>query len=350
MNTWIKHYPRNHRKHLIQRIRTSNDLKFRSSFFELYLNELLLKLGYEVEVHPEIKSKRIHPDFLVKSDGDSLFYLEAKTTKGSHEDTAAEKRVNIVYDSLDKLYSPNFFIGVQVRGSPNSSPPGKKWRIYLEKELRELDPDILGGILKNEGLEALPNWTRKHDGWEVEFKPIPKSPKARGEKDLRPLGFRMTGFQLVKDNETISKAVNEKATKYGNLGIPYIIAINILSDFCDDLAVMDGLFGQEGFSAFMTEKGEPIEKRARKPNGAWRGKQGWQNTRASAVLINKNLRAGNVARVNPVLWHHPFAKYPLDISRFPISQRKLNNQTKKMELIEGKSMWHLLGLYENWPL
>ncbi len=350
LEAWFLCYPSEHQGDLKARFRSYNDLTHQSAFFELYMHELLLKIDYEVDIHPEIKGISTHPEFLIKLKGKRRFFVECTLAKGSHDDVATENVENRVYEALDRMNSPNFFIMINVDGFPKSSPPARKWRTYLEKKLSKLDPDKLGEILKKGGLEAFPSWSTEFDGWKVTFKPIPKSPKKRGKPGIRPIGVRFSAVEWSKTHINIKNSINEKATKYGNLDLPYIIAINVQDFCCDDLDVMDGLFGNEITSVTINQNGLYEFTPGRKPKGAWIGPQGPQNTRNSAALIFRNLSWGNIAKEAPILWHNPWAQKPLVIKTLPLFQKIVNKENERIELIKGKLSREIFNLPENWPL
>jgi hypothetical protein len=351
LEDWFFHYPSEAQSELRIRFRSSDDIEHRSAFFELYLHELLLKLGYSVDIHPDIPGKRTHPEFLVSLKGKPLFYLEAILASGPKEEVAAEKRENMVYETIDKMNSPNFFIGVKVHGTPNTSPPGKKWSVFLEKRLSELDPDAVGELLKSRGLESLPNWTLNHDGWDVTFQAIPKSPKARGKPGVRPIGVRFFGLVECKEDEYIRNAIKEKATKYGSLDLPYIIAIDVVSDFFDDnMMVLDALFGDDQITIFYLPEGGPRQEPTRAPNGAFRGPQGPQNTRVSGVIICGDLLWGNISKTNPILWHNPWASIPFKQDLWPLPQWVLSSDKTKIEPKQGRNIGEILDLPYDWPV
>jgi len=351
LEQWFKNFPSEFQDELRTRFRSKDDRQHLAAFFELYLHELLSKSGFSVEIHPVVSNKATHPDFKVLKDGKPLFYLEATLAALSDEDTSAKARENQVYDALNRMKSPNFFVGVKVHGAPTTNPPGAKMRRFLERRLSNLDPDMIAEQFQQGGFETLPRWEWKHDDWQITFFPIPKKPEARGKPGVRPIGLQMYDARLITPHIGIKKAIQDKATKYGELDLPYIVAINVMDEFgADDIDISNALFGEEQVTLIFRGN-EVIGKRpGRKPNGAWYGPDGPQNKRVSAVLIAVNLNPWKIAKVTPVLWHNPWANYPLpsDIWQLPqlIPDEKDNRLFKK----DGKSAWQLLSLCPNWPI
>lgn len=351
LEDWFSNYPSDAQNELRTRFRASDDIQHRSAFFEIYLHALLSKLGFHIEIHPEIPGQPTRPEFLVLREGNPIFYLEATLASGPIDERAADKRENVVYETIDKMNSPNFFIGIKVHGSPNTPPPGRKWRAFLEEWLSELDPDAIGEKLKSDGLEDLPSITRNHDGWNITFQAIPKSPAARGKPGIRPIGIRFFGFEECKEDEWIRNAIKEKATKYGNLDLPYIIAINVLSIFSnDDHMVMDALFGDEAVTFFRPPNGGSDHKLTRAPNGAFRGPHGPRNTRVSGVIICSDLLWGNITKINPVLWHNPWASLPFNQDFWSLPQYVPNLDKTRIESKSGRKAVDLFVLPEGWPM
>jgi len=350
LEDWLSHYPTDKKKELINRVRNSDDIGYFSAFFELYLHELLLNLRYQVVIHPNLKEESTHPEFLVTRDKKKIFILEATLALSSQDEIAAEKRENVVYDTINKMDSPNFFIGLEMRGTPNTPVPGAKWRRFLGGKISKLNPDQVASLLEIGGLKALPRWRRTHDGWDITFVAIPKSPKTRGKKGIRPIGYKTFRFRKLEEHEYIRKAIKEKATKYGELNLPYIIAINVMSIFKDDAFIKDALFGREGIMAFRKPDGTFVHRPERSPNGIWRGPKGPQNTRNSAVLISWYLLPRNVVKETPILWHNPWAKNSLGENIWPLPQRKINKQSGSIETKEGINAGKVFNLPNNWPM
>jgi hypothetical protein len=347
LNEWFSHFPSDHKNELQRRFCSSDDLSHQSAFFELYMYELLFQSGFKVEVHPYIEGESTHPEFLAYLNNDPAFYLECTLAEGPKKEVSTEKRENIVYDTIDKLNSPNFFIEVKVKGSPNTPPPGAKWEKFLYEKLSRLDPDEIASDLETGGLDSLPSWSRNHDGWDVTFRAIPKSPEARGKTGIRPIGIKWFDIIECKEHENIRNALKEKAGRYGKFKIPYIIAINSISYFCDDISIANALFGDEKTTVTLYKNGSTKQEHGRHPNGAWIGPRGPQNTRVSAALIFKYLLWGNIEKETPILWHNPWAQYPLTHEIWPLPQKLIDKQGR-IEFRKGKNPFEIFNLSPNW--
>jgi len=277
LEQWFKYFPSEVQDELQARFRSKDNRQHLAAFFELYFHELLSKSGFSVEIHPTVSNRAAHPDFKVFKDGKPQFYLEATLAALSDTDTSAKARENQIYDTLNRMNSPNFFIGVKVNGAPTTSPPGAKMRSFLEDKLSNLDPDVVAKQFEQGGLEVLPHWDLEHDGWQITFFPIPKKPEARGKPGVRPIGLQMQGVRLLTPHVRIRKSIQDKATKYGKLDLPYIVAINVIDEFgVDDIDISNALFGEEQVT--INFRGNELEHRFwRKPNGAWCGPGGPQN-------------------------------------------------------------------------
>lgn len=345
---WFSRYPRPHRAELRARFRSDN-YEHRSAYFELFLHELLLRLGCAVEIHPEIPGIDRHPDFLVTSKDGSSYFLEAiLATDQTKEEMAAEARKNQVYDVLNKLESTDFFIGMDLHGAPATPPPGNRIRMFLAKHLEQLDRAKIEAHFEQGGFPALPHWRYEHDGWTVDFFPIPKSDNARMNPGVRPLAVLFEGVSILETRRAIRKAVQEKAGRYGKLSLPYVIAVNVLSDHVDDTDAIEALFGDEqliyrGGSALPQEP-----EFARAPNGAWYGPRGARNTRVSGVLIFEQLSESNISWVSASLYHNPWAsrRYDGELNRL---RRGVVGPKATMEYFEGETPASILGLPAGWP-
>jgi hypothetical protein len=329
LEEWFSHYPEGETKQDLEgRFRSRDDSQYRSSFFELLLHELLLQLSCNVEPHPQVEGTANRPDFLARPTAGTPFYLEAAVVSDeSDEETAARSRINDIYDVLDRLDSANFFVGIEISGLPASTPPARQIRAFLERKLASVDADKITSIWKTEGFDAVPRWPFSDTNWQIEFYPIPKKPEARGKPGVRPLGAFMSSPQWIDSVSSLRRTLLEKAHRYGELALPYVIAVDDLAEFpMHSDEVCDALF----------QKGD----------GLWMGSSGPRYTRVSAVIISR-VEAWGIAHAPVCLYHNPWARIPYDSCLTNLPQARL--QKNAITWFGGKSLADLLHLPPTWP-
>ncbi len=350
MEQWFAEYPARDQPDLRGRIRSPDNRQHIAAFFELYVYVLFRRLEFGVERHTSTVGRMTRPDFKLMRAADAAF-LEATLAAPSDREVAAANRENRVYDVLDQMDSPNFFVGLEVVGEPQTDLPAARMRAFLTRELGKLDPDGVAAAFDRGGQQAVPRWRFKHGEWEVEFSPIPKSPEARGKPGVRPLGYRMFGPEYVNSWEGIVGALRSKATRYGELDLPYVVAVNVIDDFADDVDIVEALFGQEEvLIRGAVGQGFQTEYR-RRPNGLWAGPTGPVHTGVSAILAVENFTYWDIARTAPVLWHNPWARMPLPEGFWVFSQRVADlGMGRLRETGSSRTLHDVFGLAQGWPL
>lgn len=350
LQEWFDRYPAPHAHELATRIQTDDDTQFDGAFFELYLHELMVRLGFEVEVHPDspdLATDRA-PDFFCRASDDRAFYLEATVARElSAEEEAAQARKNQFYDALERLHSPNFFIWVEFSGSPATPPPARNLREFLEKKLASLDPDHLVAVLQEKGFDSLPHWAYSHEGWDVELVPLPKSPELRGEKGVRPLGAFMPAEAVRRaDAERLRSSFADKAGVYGSLQRPYVVAVNAQFVHVDPIDEMAALFGSEAYVFSRTNLEKPA-RLERQPDGLWTAPAGPTNRRMSAAIVGRHVLPWTVGVSSVRLYPNPWARYPIGdlLERLP----RAEVQQVKFEWVEETHPRDLLKLPDGWP-
>jgi hypothetical protein len=344
LEDWFAHFPAASRRDLHQRFRSGSDRQHYGAFFELYTHELLLRLGYTAEVHPDVP-ERTHPDFLVSRDGLRRFFVESTIGTQSDEEAGQQRLMDQVYDTLDRLKSPDFLLALRVHGAPKTAPAGARLRRDLERWLQTLDWAAVKQDWDIGGFDALPTYPWEHEGWSVLIQPIPKSPETRGSADVRPVALNMpvTAFGITADDD-VKWAVSLK-NKYGDLDLPFLLAINVMAEFCDQYDVMNGLFGHETviFGPGGTRPGGRLH------DGAWDGPRGPRNTSISAVMVYRDLKPWNMKDAVSWFVHNPWASRPLASAALPFAQLVPNYDTGVLVQQDGNSPGSCLGLPEPWP-
>jgi hypothetical protein len=301
-----------------------------------------------VKIHPTLAGTSASPDFLVNSNTNGPFYMEAVVASGeSHEEASARAIRSRLHDILNRLDSPSFFIGWELRNCTQTPPAARKVRAFLKQKLAPLDLERIAGDLKSRGFGALPRWVYSHDGWLIEFFPIPKSPVLRGKPGVRPMGTEFEGGGWVDDRTPLRDAILEKAGKYGKLGLPFVVAVNSLAQHLDKVDALEALFGKEEFVYTQTPKGVVGPKAERAPDGVWTSPGGARYTRLSAVLLIHALFPWNIPRCTPCLYHNAFAEMRLDceLNRLPRMMPKDN----RPNWVAGDTLSSILGLPPDWP-
>lgn len=340
---WIKDYPMEHREELISRFKTNNDNQFLSAFFELVLYELFNSLGYKISIHPRLENSELTPDFLITDNHGTEFYLEAVLSTGkSQKEISQQAILNDILDSINQLYTTNFFLELNIENYPNKPVPSRKIREFLENQLSLLDPDSCELFFSRGYLDLIPEWKFEYHGFKITFRPIPKAKEYRSEKTEPPIGIKHGGFKWLNEQKHILKSLKTKANKYKNLNKPFIIALNCLGEFDREADLVEALFGQEGFN-YSKDGNHTILHRL---NGFFHSKNNPRYTRVSAILSIIQLLPWTVGLKNFSLYPNPWAKYKLNSLNL-LPKKILTDNTIKH--INGKSLFALIGLPEKWP-
>jgi hypothetical protein len=349
LEAWFQAFPAEHKVEIRSRIISGNDRHFLSATFELYVYTLIKRMGADLLVHPEVDGASTRPDFLVTPRRGEPYYLEATVaTDVSDEQLAANARINAVYDAIDRMESPNFFIGVRHHGSPSSPVPARRIRAFLLAQLAELDPaafDSWAG--KSEGFDSLPHWHFSHDGWDIDFFAIPKAPEHRGLDGSRPLGMFMPRQAAWIDSRgPLRDAIVDKAGRYGALDYAFVIAVNVLGWPVERISVMQSLFGREQVVSTRGES-EDSWRMERLPDGAWISSAGPRNQRVSAAIVADRIYPWSVAAFNLCVYHNPWAIRPLHDQLDLLPSARPDAQ--QMQWRDGVEPRELLGLPVGWP-
>lgn len=249
-----------------------------------------------------------------------------------------------IYDQLNRLESPDFFIGMHFEGRPQSSVSGKQMRNFLHARLGEIDYELALVLSQQVGGDALPKWPYEADGWKILFFPIPKPRDLRGLPGVRPLTVRSSLFRRRRTVDALRSKVISKAAAYGKPSFPFVVAVNLMDNTMRDEHAASALFGSFAVTVDLCS-GDVVPTRKR--DGALFDRRGSRYTRVSAVLITRGLTPWNVGHADARLWHNPWARRPYEggLARLPQAV-PMNGESR---LLEGESVAQILDLPEGWP-
>jgi hypothetical protein len=203
-------------------------------------------------------------------------------------------------------------------------------------------------LLERSGADALQRYHLEHDGWSLEFFFFPKSESARGQYDTQPIGvYSPAEAQWVDSRSPLLNAVLKKASRYGDLEHPYVIAVNTLGFPLKRIDVMQALFGKERVTLYFAGDEVHSHEMTRRPDGALTTFSGPRSTRVSSVLHVSTIVPWSVAAMEPCLYHNPYAREPYagDLDRLPHAR----GVEGEMKWFEGVHPRNLFGLSADWP-
>jgi hypothetical protein len=337
---WFAGYPETHRDGLIARFRSTIDDQHHSAFFELFLHRLLLARGCTVlEIEPKLENSTKSPDFLVENAQKERFYVEAVQASGlSNQEVAARARLNTALSKIDSTPSPLHFLDQTVTGSPTKPLSSKKLKAALMSWIASLPAD--------EAARQVAPFVWEEHGVKIELSAWPRK---KPDENGRAVGVRRTPVIMIEPSQEIRPALKKKASKYGKLDLPYVVALNALSTHHNDHAVFDALFGEPCIQFSKGPDGEETFKEVRQPNGIWYGPPYGkpQNTRLSGVLALMRIDPWNFASKEGLLIPNPWGAMLLPQLELGTSELILIDE--KFERKEGKLMHELIGLPSHWP-
>ncbi len=316
LEDWFAIYPESEKLDLKRRFKAAFD----HAFFELYIFGLFTNLGYTLNVHPEILGTAKRPDFLAEK-GATRAYIEVKhIMMKSQKEQALERKKNALLDSIDKVDASNFLIVLrEIVFKSDVQPSGRNVIRFLNKVISQLDPDIYGQQLLENGPNGSQKIVYEDNDVKIGLWLMPKVPSRRGTNS-RSIGAHPSVTQIGNDSESIREALENKATRYGILNTPYIICLNKQGVGLDKLEIQEALYGDLRYS--WSEN--PISEDGKlelSGNGFFGSKTNPKFTRVSGVYVTNANTANLTHTADHVFRHNPFATFKLDLSiKQPIAE------------------------------
>jgi hypothetical protein len=99
-----------------------------------------------------------------------------------------------------------------------------------------------------------------------------------------------------------------------------------------------------GTNAVSWDSEPQVARLSTKRDGFWWGRSGYRRTRVSGVLVAQHLLPWTIGTVTPQLWHHPSARYPLEVGELRVPQVIWDEQQRHTCYIEGSTGAEVLGV------
>jgi hypothetical protein len=317
---------------LKQRFRLSADEHHLGALTELYVYRYLKINGYSVTAHPNIPNTPSRPDFVASKNGQDAFIIEAKVVFGKEIDVRTKKFINQILSAINEIDSPEFLISMIIESEDSSTPPKtSKIKKTLQKIISALNYDDV--CQKYDDNKEFPNWTHEQGEWRLKFEITPVNDEGRKKRnsDSKNVGATVHAMKEVLLYDNLKKKVSKKVKKYDEQTLPLVIATNIVSQstLCDENTIMSALFGRIKVTITNYNDGSQSTKTGRTLDGLF--KQGFGNTKLSALMVIPGLNGFTFDNSDPILWHHPIPKNALPRNSLNIKQRIHNPETGKIE-------------------
>lgn len=302
---WFERVPENERDDLRARITSDDDGQHQTALFELYLNALLLAMGYEVRRHVKLGDGRI--DFLVLRVGEPVFYLEATSAALPDALKKEERRLDDVCDALNSICCSDYWLRLFDHGGHKSTPNLARLRRAVQEWVDGLTPTKVS-VLESRGDEATMTW--EEGDWRLEISAWLKPEDVRGDPSFRPIGSLGRPARWIDVGKGVRDALRNKANRYGDPGLPYVIAVNMLDGSCR---------GTDAWRGLLRAWGEPGHPR---------------DCQVSAALMCWLPCAIAAPHETPYLVHHPHAIRPLETEAWPLPQHVLTEAGPPYQLTD----------------
>ena len=344
LDAWFDRLAEDVQPDLRARLCSSDNNEFLAAFWEVYLHEVLAKAGFRLTPHPPVPGFTTKPDYLVCSE-DGAFYLEATVTRPSAADMLAERREDMVHDLLQQMHSPDFFLDVDVDQRGSDSPPVRSLRRQVERWLATLDADSIIAATTGNDQSTLPTRQFTCGAWRFTLRALPKKPATRGDIQHRPVGMWGSGHAVwLNQRDPLLDALYRKASRYGALSHPYIIAVLDVRKYPPDQSALEDALYHPLPSGL-----HPAPQLPKNVDGFWAGRRGPRTGEVSAVLTAWNLRPWDVCRNTPLLWCNPTPQRPLPV-QFPWRAGRYESpHHPQRQLDSPDAIQTLLGLAPDWP-
>lgn len=336
---WISRYPGGHRIALAQRLRSTIDSSHYSAFFELTLHELLIRTNHDIlAVEPTVPNVPYQPDFLVRSSDGTSFYLEVVTSMNeTPEDTAAETRLNEAMRIVDEADAQLHFLDLAIEGKPARPVTLRRLRRYLA--------DWIAGLPATEAVKDSPAFVYEEHGMKITTTAFLRKTPRRGNNGA--IGGLCAEAYWSSPGGGIRESVEKKASRYGDLGAPYVVAVNAMADYRNEEDTIDAMFGSPCLEILTYDDGRIERRENRSGDGVWRGHHGPRKKGLSAIISTERLTPWSVGQRRARLLHNPWATNPLPT--VPLSIDELKFENGHLEKLSGQTFSEIFDLPKEWP-
>ena len=154
-------------------------------------------------------------------------------------------------------------------------------------------------------------------------------------------------MRQVTVDEDIRGALEKKASRYGDLDHPYVVAVNALGLFHHEVDAFDALLGTAVTQMREFNDGTFRTEDTRKPDGVWVGPKGPRRRGLSAVFSTEQIDPWNFASRHARLIRNPWSIAVLPPIALGVDEfAPIDGNFRRTE---GMIVGRIFGLPEAWP-
>ena len=320
--SWLTDVPEPNQSVWEGRLKSGLDHPHFSVRLELYLHQYFKSDGWHIDIEPCMLVSPNKPDFKVTR-GEDCILVEAKAVL---EEKATAQQTQILRQLADNLTSKlSRDIIIQPLSDLPSSLPTWKIRNQIEQHAKTQADEVLEFDLRDEHLNM--PYSLK----------VVILPKGSEPAEAGGVGGTVSGMHMLAIGRRIRDALEQKAAKYGEIDVPFLIAIYGKGEFpVQTKDELDALFGDRVF--LVPTKGKGAVTESRKPNGFFTStREGThRHAQVSAVLFYrfKWFEDNHVHQIH--IYHNPFTQRTINTSLFPEVPQMVPCDDEKMMWINGE--------------
>lgn len=294
--TWFAEFPREHSADLRARFRKDDPNQHWPAWWELYLHALFLKLGFEVEVHPDLIECGNHPDFRLSRNGEPVTYVEAVCANtgaiiAPERHTARENRL---IDIINEVPPRGFYVALEIESTGPDDLRRKTIKRPVEDWVASAGDDHVS-----------PDLVIDRDGWEIRLSAL-RGGQRTGAGPLVSMGPMISG--MIDDIGAMRMAAARKNGHYPVGDTPLTLAILQKNDPSDEDCVDRLLYGDR------------IHGGGRVPNSLWGTAAEQARPKPDALIVGRSIHPWNVSKRVPTLFTPPSHESAVSAIELPRSE------------------------------
>lgn len=310
LDNWFLRYPIDKKKEF----KSSFHKHFDDSFFELFLHELFMNLGFEIEIHPELQNSSNRPDFKINKCNLEII-VEAKVVIGkSIDDKNLERRLNQFLDAINKCEFDGYALDIDELIFKTIDQPSTSNVIkFIKRKLEAIDHVHCLNEYVSGNIHAMPTFEIDDEKLNFVFRVIPLD-KNKIEKKNPGIYMYPTVAYWGGGEHDLRKAIINKANRYGKLNKPFLLCVNTRDQkTTSEMDIINAIWGTESISV----KGI-VPKLGRYKDGIFYDNNGPKLEHLSGVLITK-INQHNIHVAEHWFYENPFATHKLDFASIGLS-------------------------------